>query len=555
MSISELNILVQRSLPLVYDDSLTFVELLGQVVAKINELTAATNTFLDQDMQAFVEAQLLEWYNDGTLNTIIDAGLDIKVGTLADLDTTDKTSCVDAINEVVASVSALETDVEDLKSYGVINALYPPAPLVAMSEASADNSVALNAMIAVATEIFIPAGTYVITNPIVISPNEVTIKGEAQGTIIQNNGTGDAISIPNDADVDSRICLDTLRVLGTDLSGIGLNCQVGGFRLIVRDCEFSMHGDAGAWLYQNYSANFINCQFSTNCRKVTATKLAGCYVEESNNVNFIGCHFNQNQQNADGVYMKQGYANTFDGCQFERNTGNGVTLYDSKGITLNSPYVEANVGDYGLLMTGASTSSRCYGIVINGGFFNGGDAGVRTTDYGIGAVFTRGLTVNGSHFIYHVTGSILLTSTALECMIQNISTSITVTADSTLLIDQGVNNDFRTGNKRPLLVGSIPATQTLTVNMKTGSACMVITQDNIKTMHSATLIVGGNPSNVSSAQGLTLFPVGTSGTDITVSQGGASAYDIAYIVNGNASYSAEFSIVPLYGDPPSWSVA
>lgn len=72
MTIPRLDILLRTALPMVYDDSITAVELMGKVIAQINTLTDELNAFMSQDLQAYVEAKLTLWTSDGTLETLLD---------------------------------------------------------------------------------------------------------------------------------------------------------------------------------------------------------------------------------------------------------------------------------------------------------------------------------------------------------------------------------------------------------------------------------------------------------------------------------------------------
>lgn len=67
----KLRIYVQKILPLVYDDSLSYYELLSKVVQKINELIPVV-TELDSNVGEKVSEILTGWYDDGTLAKIID---------------------------------------------------------------------------------------------------------------------------------------------------------------------------------------------------------------------------------------------------------------------------------------------------------------------------------------------------------------------------------------------------------------------------------------------------------------------------------------------------
>jgi hypothetical protein len=63
---------VQTILPQVYDDSLSFYELLNRVVQKLNEIVDETNEYFSKDLKVFVEEIMTEWKDDGTLDTIIN---------------------------------------------------------------------------------------------------------------------------------------------------------------------------------------------------------------------------------------------------------------------------------------------------------------------------------------------------------------------------------------------------------------------------------------------------------------------------------------------------
>lgn len=88
--ITPLTILVHQALPMVYDQSLSFVELLGAVVSKVNELIAEQNAYFDVDLITNVTNILTEWNDDGTLGTIISAALQTEID--------DNKAAQDAIN-------------------------------------------------------------------------------------------------------------------------------------------------------------------------------------------------------------------------------------------------------------------------------------------------------------------------------------------------------------------------------------------------------------------------------------------------------------------------
>jgi parallel beta helix pectate lyase-like protein len=62
---------VQQTIPMVYDDSLSFYELLNKVVIKLNEVIDQSNDYFSKDITEVVEQIMIEWKDDGTLEEII----------------------------------------------------------------------------------------------------------------------------------------------------------------------------------------------------------------------------------------------------------------------------------------------------------------------------------------------------------------------------------------------------------------------------------------------------------------------------------------------------
>lgn len=85
MSIKELKFWCQKVLPLVYDDSLSYYELLCKVVDKLNEVIKAIDVG-GGNLESVVESILNEWLEDGTLENIIGVTLDNISGGLTHVD-------------------------------------------------------------------------------------------------------------------------------------------------------------------------------------------------------------------------------------------------------------------------------------------------------------------------------------------------------------------------------------------------------------------------------------------------------------------------------------
>jgi hypothetical protein len=70
---------VHNVLPTVYDESLSFMELLNKVMLKLNETIGEVNVYFGENIEVHVEAIMEEWKTDGTLDAIINDGLDERI--------------------------------------------------------------------------------------------------------------------------------------------------------------------------------------------------------------------------------------------------------------------------------------------------------------------------------------------------------------------------------------------------------------------------------------------------------------------------------------------
>ncbi len=70
-TIDNLRVYVQKVLPLVYDDSLSYYEVLEKVVAKVNELIDYTENFTIEQIREVVSQLILEAVYDAETETII----------------------------------------------------------------------------------------------------------------------------------------------------------------------------------------------------------------------------------------------------------------------------------------------------------------------------------------------------------------------------------------------------------------------------------------------------------------------------------------------------
>lgn len=98
--IKDLRIYVQKILPLVYDDTLSYYELLNKVVVKLNEVIGVTND-VAQTIETDVSSILNEWLDNGTFDDIINENIFNELNEqITELD-----GEIDSVNTRVTNVS------------------------------------------------------------------------------------------------------------------------------------------------------------------------------------------------------------------------------------------------------------------------------------------------------------------------------------------------------------------------------------------------------------------------------------------------------------------
>lgn len=103
MRIDNLEGWTRQVLPQVYDESLSFIQLLNKVLTKLNEVIDATNEYFTDDVSNAVAAILQAWETSGELDTIITEAL-----------MTGKADAA-ALEALETVVEASQTDIENLK--------------------------------------------------------------------------------------------------------------------------------------------------------------------------------------------------------------------------------------------------------------------------------------------------------------------------------------------------------------------------------------------------------------------------------------------------------
>lgn len=118
-NIDALNIYVQKILPLVYDDSLSYYELLSKVVAKINEIVPIVNV-TDGTIKNYVDVYIQSLVDDGTLEGMINDELLSDIRSQADTNTADIETLKQAV-ETIPDISEIESRVATVEAASAKN--------------------------------------------------------------------------------------------------------------------------------------------------------------------------------------------------------------------------------------------------------------------------------------------------------------------------------------------------------------------------------------------------------------------------------------------------
>ena len=255
-----------------------------------------------------------------------------------------------AVTGILTVLSFLNASQFDVRAYG------------AKGDGATDDTTAIqNAIDAAEIDggvVFFPAGTFRTTAALVIDSDNVWLRGVAPGaSIIDNQGTGNAITVLNDGVIVKNIKFSDLTVQGNSSSAVGIYLAgVHGAEL--HDVDIQGHGTWGVWLNRVSSV-------------------------ETNEVTFIACNIHDNYATnatlGDGGAVKIGDSGQqcehiwFYGCKLESNFGSKRS--NAIGISISS-----NINVVGVFGGTISTFGR--GVHI----FAGG-AGSETTAVTIRGVY------------------------------------------------------------------------------------------------------------------------------------------------------------------------
>jgi hypothetical protein len=311
---------VQAVLPTVYDDSLSFYELVNKVVQKLNEVIEETNEYFKKDLAQYVEDILEGWHADGTLENIIN-------------------------NEVFSS----KANADNVHGRG-INAQHPPEGFTpcAGDNATIDTynlqQIINHANTTGIRKVFLPSGVYLIDGT--INLNGCTLEGvgvhhydsQDRGTVIRcATKTFTAIAQGSVSGSDIQFGVSDIKVMNARI-GFNFDYVISSKfeRLYAEDC------DTGFKLGDLTKVGSMFCEFNQlwtqGCR-------IGAIVQSSDyfNNNVFNNGYIQGSEKAFHLQVDGGYGavnNVFNNVEFKSEFGRGIILDNAPNTVFNNPYFE-----------------------------------------------------------------------------------------------------------------------------------------------------------------------------------------------------------------------
>ena len=330
--IAKLTSYINSAIPYAWDDSESWFEFLGKVLAKVNEIIEKTNDLFSVDLSKYVEDIVTVWRDDGTLDQIINQTV---------------------FGELNDNVDNLTTHINTRE----INVMYPPAPMVgAKGDSVTDDTAAIQATIdyAIANSIktiFIPRGIYSIEGTLNVAgilASDLSFVGAGVG----RDGRGVSFvkkTVGYIFDVDLRYAGGVWRAV--NFSGItfrGEETQTASGVCIVfaqlchfYNCEF-LQLDRGITLTgDSHYAKIEKCQFSV--------LVSGVYITDSDDPEYVVGSANNGIINqcfftyvTNPIDMNDGSGWLIEATDFEGNNG---TIILSSNNVLKNIRIERNLND------------------------------------------------------------------------------------------------------------------------------------------------------------------------------------------------------------------
>ena len=320
-----------------------------------------------------------------------------EMGDLNDLNTTDKDSVVDAVNEIVASISDVKGLYLNVKDYG------------AVGDGVTDDTLAIQSavydMCDKCIPLVFPKGAYLVTSPITATPPYFCIHGLSMtDTIILYNGSGFMFDVSATASPTFR----SVKIQNFTVRAKNTNCNAFNFRyvngMIIRDI-----------LIRGFKVGIK----SEICYCVEATKIKFfespntyidgqlCLRDESNNWAVNSCSFsleNSDPDNYSALIFNPSANISFNDCAFEFGGGifirNNEASLPIRNVAVNDCYFEWMQRN---CIRVHSSASIIYNMAIYNCYFNAKN-GDNSLGYAVDAPGVYGLSVNACNIRNYTNG-------------------------------------------------------------------------------------------------------------------------------------------------------
>lgn len=364
---------IQQVIPTVYDDSLSFYELVSRVVVKLNEVIDASNIYFAEDITAHVETLLTEWYASGKLADIINETLMTGKANVSDLEaletvvanerqykysaTPEEYGAVgDGITDDTEAIQTClnnhELTVFSSKSYGISRMLTLPrnhsiegnsAQIKVLEHWQAHG---LTASVSANTILFVQA-----REPIYMTDRLMRTKFVKNLRIVGKSGVDhvglylgmyDKTTLAQETTVNDSVC-------GMEFENIHIDqARIGFYMNEVWECKFigcstGLMTHAGLY-FRGQSVNnfFVNCHFSTQGNGQAGVHVAGdtygSVFKRPEGTTFTNCFIGYA---GTGVRFYNGLAFSFVGCIIDLNSGIGVMLSDGNFVNFTDCYIQS----------------------------------------------------------------------------------------------------------------------------------------------------------------------------------------------------------------------
>jgi hypothetical protein len=233
----------------------------------------------------------------------------------------------------------------------------PALPVVIDAAAHGDLQAAFDAVPASGGLVRLPAGTFEISKPLVVTTPETRIEGAGASTHIKNvNEAGEPALIIRPADRAAnpkarlwRVQLGNFRVSGNEKSGDGVRAE-GIQEIFIHGLSVDHHGGHGIALIDCYEDPRVADSI------LTYNKDAGLYIQAGHDIVVNGNHF---EENLDAVRCIDSFNLCMNGNNLDDHLRHGVVIENTYGSVLSGNMIEECNG------TAIILDRNCYGITLS----------------------------------------------------------------------------------------------------------------------------------------------------------------------------------------------